>query len=357
MKSLTAIAALTLAVSTVSIGCAKTPPPARTPVPAPGHPHVTRGTEREKPMPDVRTESDFGPLYDDQPLVNQRPPEQDAFVQAYRAVGQPKIAVFVNRTLEGDIVPVNPDVPISSVEHRQTATTGVSVERRDDYSREDRYWNQGDRRERTDSFKSEGPGEYRESTAVYLKPGEYDDVQAKAIDYEAMEAILTDWLSAEGQVTLMSPTMTRQRLSDDQVKELQSGRPTVLRELAERLDADILVQVQARPTKQTSEGLGVRVIVEAINTKGGQSLAREVVDVPPPLDKWQLNKYTRFLARKLMNGMGNSWMAPPPVRPEGAGPTTGPVPQAPAAPAAPAQPEQGPAAPSAASAPSAPTTK
>ena len=37
------------------------------------------------------------------------------------------------------------------------------------------------------------------------------------------------------QVTIMSPMMTRQRLTDDEIKELQSGRPQMLRELAEKL--------------------------------------------------------------------------------------------------------------------------
>ena len=35
------------------------------------------------------------------------PPEQRAFVNAYNRVGRPRIAVFVNRTLQGEIVPVN----------------------------------------------------------------------------------------------------------------------------------------------------------------------------------------------------------------------------------------------------------
>ncbi len=314
MKSTLRIAVLFLAVSAVLIGCAKTPPPPRVPVPAEGNEHATRESDRAKPIPAPRTENDLGPLYEDIPLVDQHAPEQESFVAAYRAVGAPKIAVFVNRTLEGQIVPVNPDVPISSVEHRRTATTGVSVEKRDEYTREDRYWDQRDRRERTDTFKSDGAGEYRESTEIFLRPGEYDEVQAKAIDYEAMESILTDWLSASGQVGIISPTMTRQRLTDEQVKELQSGRPQALRELAEQLDTDILVQVQARPTRQTAQGLEVRVIAEAINTRGGQSLARRVVDIPPPLDKWQLNKYTRYVSRELMKGMTQTWSAAPASR-------------------------------------------
>ena len=91
---------------------------------------------------------------------------------------------------------------------------------------------------------------------------------------------------------------------------MQSGRPTVGRELAQELDAHVLVQVQAHPTQQTQAGLQVRMIAEAIDLKhDGASLARAVVDVPAPLDKVQINKYTRFLSRKLMDGMIGSWQS------------------------------------------------
>src|SRR5205807_1960747 len=101
--------------------------------------------------------------------------------------------------------------------------------------------------------------------------------------------------ASNGQVTVISPSMARQKLTAEQVKDLQSGRPRVLREIAEQLGTDVLVQVQAHPTQQTREGLKVRVIAEALNTRGGESIGRAVVDVPPPLGKLQINKYTRFL--------------------------------------------------------------
>ena len=136
---------------------------------------------------------------------------------------------------------------------------------------------------------------------------------AKSLDYEAMENVLTDWLASDGQVEVVSPVMARQRLTDEQVRDLQSGRPRVMGEVARQLDADVLVQVQSHPTKQTSHGLEVRVIAEAINvSRGGQSIARAFVDVPPPLDKPQINTYTRFLARKLMDGMIGTWRSPAP---------------------------------------------
>jgi hypothetical protein len=72
------------------------------------------------------------------------------------------------------------------------------------------------------------------------------------------------------------------------------------------------VQVSARPTHQTPRGLEVRMVAEAINVQGGQSVGRAVVDMPPPLDKPRINKFTRFLARVLMDRMIGTWENMPP---------------------------------------------
>ena len=328
MRATVPLLAIGLLAGSLQLGCQSTPPPPRIPIPADtrGNPNVTYDHDPVKPMPrpSETSDADLVPPYDDQPLLNQRPPEQRGFVDAYNAVGRPRISVFVNRTLEGQIIPVNPGGPIAGVERQRIATTGVTVDRTEIRAHGDPYY--GRSRESTDRFQSTGPGEYRESLEVYLPPGEYDEIQAKAIDYEAMEAILTDWLAANGQVTIISPTMARQRLSDEQVKELQEGRPQMLSELAEQLNADVLVQAQVRPTRQTREGLEVRVIVEAVNTRGGQSVGRAVVDVPPPLEKRQMNRYTRFLARKLMDDMTGAWsnLPPEPRDAQPAAPTTNP---------------------------------
>jgi hypothetical protein len=264
-----------------------------------------------KPLPPPRAQEAYvPPPFEDVPLVNQQTPEQPAFVNAYRKVGAPRIVIFVNRTLEGSIVPVNENDPLLSVERTQRSTTGVDVDRRDTYTRDSRFSTRTD--ERSDRFQSTGPGEYRDTTNVYLRPGQYDEIAAKSLDYEAMELTLTDWLSCNGQVTIISPTMARQRLSDEQVKQLQAGRPQVMSEIVQQLGADILIQAQARPTRQTREGLEVRMLVEALNVKGGERIASAWVDVPPPLEKTTINRYTRFLARKLMDGMLGAWSAPPP---------------------------------------------
>ena len=283
MRSFVTMAAgvgLTLA----AVGCAESPPPVeRVPVVAPSDSaDGRRGYDRPKPLPEQARLYDRDlppePPFDDVPLVSQKTPEQASFEAAYRAVGKPRIAVFVNRTLEGEIVPVNNAEPVVGIE-RTRRTTGDTTSDR------------------------------RESTKVYLKRGEYDEAQARALDYEAVENILTDFLACQGTVEIISPTMARQRLTDEQVKELQSGRPRAMREIAQQLDTDVLIQVTAHPTRQTQYGLEFRLVGEAMNIKGGQQLGRAVVDVPPPLEKTTLNKYTRFVARKLMMDLTQSWTA------------------------------------------------
>ena len=259
MKHLLGLAFLGLA-TTVTIGCADHPsvtPVERYPVPSARNPDAPRlESDRPKPLPDQSqywlSEGPPPPPFDDVPLVTQRTPEQGRFEQAYRGVGKPRITLFVNRTLEGEIVSANEE-------------------------------------------------------------------EARAIDYEAMENILTDFLACQGSVEIMSPTMARQKLNDEQLKNLQSGAPRVLREIAQQLDADILVQVSARPTRQSQNGPGVRLVGEALNVKGGQQIGRAVVDIPPPLEKTTLNKYTRFVARKLMTDMTQAWMAVEPEKPAAPG--------------------------------------
>ncbi len=256
-------------------GCQDNGPPPRVVVPPVDY-RSSADEDAVKPMPPSAQGTDVpAPPYYDPPLVTQETPEQAAFVDAYNHVGRPRITVFVNRTLQGLTIPVNPAIPIPN------------------------------------------NGAANDSTRppAYLVPGEYDEAQAKSLDYDAVEDTLTDWLSADGKVTMISPIMTRQTLTPDEIHDLQTGTPQALGEVAQRLSADVLVQVQAHPTRQTAEGLEIRVIAEAINTRGGQSIARAVVDVPPPLDKPKINDYTRFLARKLMDEMANTWSNPAPSAP------------------------------------------
>src|SRR6185312_3128920 len=110
-------------------------------------------------------------------------------------------------------------------------------------------------------------------------------------------------------VAVISQTAARQTLGAAQTQELDAGRVGNGKEINDRIHADILVMVRAQPTRQSGGGPAVRLVADVSNVLGGESIARAVVDVPPPLDKPQLNTYTRFLARKLMKDMTSSWTA------------------------------------------------
>lgn len=311
----------------VAAGCVdRTPPPPDAFVPQ------DRGALRtQDPIkPDARPGEDDDesagalppPPFNDAPLVSQETPEQQAFVDAYNSVGRPRMVVFVNRTLEGELLPVNADDPVASVERTRRSRGDVTVESRErrntDARVRDRYSDADARSDRdtTDRFEARGggPNEYRDRVDLYLRPGQYDEASARQIDYEAIETILTDWLAAGGRTEVVSPLTARQRLTDEQVKDLHGGRPRVMGELARELDADVLVHVSARPTRQTRRGLEVRLVAEAINVRGGQSIGRAVVDIFPPLDKPRINKFTRYLARGLMDRMIGAWENAPAPR-------------------------------------------
>lgn len=286
---------LTLTLATgglVLAGCRQSAPP---PQQVSGHEAAITQHHNPPRATQAITDPNQGRLYDDVPLMDERPPEQKEFVQTYNQIGRPRLMVFVNRTLDGKLIPLKPGYP----------PVGHEV--------------------------APAPGQYE----PYLRPGEYDSAFARAIDYQAVETIMTDWLAANGQTMIISPRAVRQQLSEAQTKALESGDAKVLTELADRTETDVLIQVQIQPTRQVASGLEVRAVAEAINVRDGQSIARAVVDIPPLLQKTTINTYTRFLARKLMDEMTQTWQqyianSPPPAQ------------QQPPAPA-PAQPELQPA--------------
>src|SRR5208282_11580 len=132
-----------------------------------------------------------------------------------------------------------------------SSTGGVEVKNKQGSGYADPYGNSG--QYSSNSFKSNGSAEYHESTTTYLQPGQYDDADLQALDYSEMESLLTDWLSCGGKVTLISPSLIRSHMSDQQVKDLQAGKAEGLHDLAETTGADVLIQIQAHPTRREGQ--------------------------------------------------------------------------------------------------------
>jgi hypothetical protein len=256
MRTLWALAAVSLFAAS---GCVQNPPQTTITVSNPPAP-ASYPLDQPKPLPDQSAENAPQPSYGDPPIVEQPPPEQAWFVNTYNQVGRPRLAVFVNRTLQGD--------PIA----------------------------------------------YQAGGAVYLQPGQYDEADLAALDYSEIESLLADWFAARGQVTLVSPDFIRGKLTQSQIKDLQSGRTQALSDLSQATGADVLIQVQAHPARREGQ-LVILLIGEAVNIRDSESIAHASLDMPAPISRIELNNYTRFLTRKLMQGMVNTWTGAAPPNP------------------------------------------
>lgn len=331
-RRLVAVSVVALALVGTVAGCRKDEPLDPTPIPPRDGPDSPR-MESEAPRPLPRS-AEWEPGYPlDGPLTDRPPPpETGPFVDAYNAVGRPKIVVFVNRTLEGSIVPTTEERLIAGRRHMIETSGAADIrrnERSDTLAESGDYYRgrYGERHtERDSSLTTTGPTRIEERSELYLPAGEYDEIWAKRIDYAALENAMADALGVRGEVTVMSPQLVRERLGPDELAALQAGRPAVLGDLAQRLGADVLVQVQARPTAQTEQGLDLRIVAEAINTMGGESIGRANADFPGPMSAARLDAVSRYLARRLMDDMTGAWLVPAPeaqppsTQPSGPGP-------------------------------------
>jgi hypothetical protein len=277
-------------------GCDNSPPPNRVAVPTSANADQMRPQDYIKPLPPEDNRIDLrvpnqplpenpppgpapsvsaGPSAPANPLQTQSPSQatqhtfadvQRDFLDAYKQVGAPHIVIFVNHTLQGQIV-----AP-SSLE----------------------------------PWLAQQPAEVQPATP--LRQDQYSPASENSVDYAGIENRLADWISNGGKVTVMPPSATRQKLSDSQIKDLQEGHGNPL----SGLDADILIQVQVHPTQQTQRGLQGQLQVQAINVKGGAAIAHSLIDIDAPLDQSQVDGATRTVARDLMVGMIRTWTSPQP---------------------------------------------
>jgi len=118
------------------------------------------------------------------------------------------------------------------------------------------------------------------------------DAQPTADDL-AVALQLTEWLRSGGNVVMLDPL---------------AGK-------AESADVLIHFVVASGPSEKAA---AIRLTARAVNARDQALLASAMVDMPTPADRQAVNRFTRFLARKLMDGMTQAWSSAPPARPESA---------------------------------------
>jgi len=268
------VIALLVAAGAFLVGCRdNTPEVPAVPPPAPGRDTYNRDYEPRKPLPPDRTPRAA--------VVTQRevPPPMPAkerdiavkerdtaapsidFLRVYRDVGRPKIVVVANRSLDGQLLTV----------HDAQGVAAISIE-------------------------------------PAPKPGEIDASLAQKLDIPRFEAQLSNWLANDGQVTIVPSASARGSLSENEAKDLEAGKADLLSELGDKMKADILIQVQARPLRLSNND--VRIVAAAIDIRRREALSRASVDLHLPLDAASSNESAHALANKLTDGMAQTWMTP-----------------------------------------------
>jgi hypothetical protein len=259
MKTLLLTAVAAVALSIASMGCQQEPVVPRSAIPAPDNQAAYQPVPQQKPLPPEATgEYPGGPNGPVLPVTHQPLPEEDNFVKGYQAARSPRIMVFVNRTIQGDVLPPDNLAALVQQPNGQPAN------------------------------------------------GKYDNIGASRTDYEALELSLLNFMSAPG-VDIRDSALLRSKLGREQTLRLENNDRSVLPLLEQELQTDILIQVSATPTSHASSGQAVRMLAKAIRTTDARVLASDYQDLPLPLTKTVINVFTRRVAENLMVGMANVW--------------------------------------------------
>ncbi|MGC8561187.1 MAG: hypothetical protein ACP5O1_10980 [Phycisphaerae bacterium] len=133
-------------------------------------------------------------------------------------------------------------------------------------------------------------------------------ISASSADFDAIEISMIDYLNANGQVDIQSESMARDVLSRESFLRLQNGDPRVLPLLKHQLKTDVLIEIKAAPTGQSSTGQpAIRMLATAVSTTDARILGAAYVDMPLPMSKTNINMYTGYLADKIMQKLASVW--------------------------------------------------
>jgi len=241
------------------------------PLPGPNDQQAYPPLPASKPLPPESLGDNSPPP----PLVRQPLPEEDTFVKAYQAARSPRIMVFVNRTIQGEILPKDNLEELIRVEDTQSSNAAVPVNT-------------------------------RHTTSIKTAAAKYDTIGASRTDYEAIELSLLKYLSAPG-VDVRDAEVLRAKMDREAELRLENNDRTVVPLLKKEFQTDILVQVAATPTSHAAVGQAVRMLAKAIRTTDGRVLASDYEDLPLPMTKTVINIFTRQIARHLMLEMATVW--------------------------------------------------
>lgn len=245
-----------------------------------------------------------------------------AYVNAYTQRRMPRMMVFVNRTIDGNILPKDGLEELIRIEERQSATGGVKVasDKSETGTANSAAANAGyggagssasstvTQKNDKSSFESGGPAEYTKTSSIKVAPNKLDEIGATRDDYDMIELSMVDYMDANGKVYVKDSEAARAKLDREKILRIENSDPAAIRLLNTELQTDILIQIKATPTKQSQWGdKAVRLNAKATSVTDGRYLGAAFVDMPLPMTKTNINVFTRYLAGKMMEQMTTKW--------------------------------------------------
>lgn len=248
-------------------------------------------------------------------------PHEPAFIEAYSKRRNPRMMVFVNRTLHGDTLPKEGLQEVMRTEEKHSATGAVSVVSEKGTNENKNAASAGMGSSSTEvsnkgttdksSFTSGGPADYTKSTVVRVAPGKTDEIGATPEDYELIEMSVVKYFDNSGKVQIRDSEAARAKLDREKILRIENNDPAAVRLLATELQTDVLIRITAKPTVHSSWGRAVRLMAKAVGTTDARNLGTAFVDMPLPITKTNVNIYTKYLADQLMMEMAKKWLNPP----------------------------------------------
>jgi hypothetical protein len=121
-------------------------------------------------------------------------------------------------------------------------------------------------------------------------------------DYEILERVVRESLSAGGAVAAVPATTVRERVSTQQLRDLSAGRATAMVDVGNMLHADVLIEIKPTATNDQTQ-----LTATARNIRDGQPIATVTSAVQSASPRRQIDFAGRLLGERMVDALADAW--------------------------------------------------
>jgi hypothetical protein len=121
-------------------------------------------------------------------------------------------------------------------------------------------------------------------------------------DYEILEHVVHESLSAGGAVAVVPANTVRERVSTQQLRDLSAGRATAMVDIGNMLHADVLIEVKPTATNDQTQ-----LTATARNIRDGQPIATVTSAVQSASPRRQIDFAGRLLGERMVDALADAW--------------------------------------------------